>query len=294
MSLRSPLLPSLLLALLSGAPLGAQEDPLDDPLDGPMEPGLSEPEPERVKASLVREREHLTPGQTLWLGVRLQIIPEWHVYWLNPGDAGVPTVITLEGLPKGVSAGPVEWPGPHYYEMAGLASYGYEREVTALIPLRVGEDVAIGTKVPLRVSAEWLVCKEACVPGAAKLEAELVVQAQPGAERAADQKVLARARALAPSPLPEGVAAALEGQTLVVRAKGASELRYFPLLPTDHAPPLTGLVNQGQSLSVEYPAAALKAKKIKGLLALTRGGRTTYHWISASPPGAESAGKSKS
>jgi len=284
----------MLLALSCGGALWAQEDPLDDPLDGPQAPGMSEPQPERVKASLLREREHLAPGQTLWIGVRLQIIPEWHIYWLNPGDAGIPTVIELEGLPAGVSAGPVEWPGPHAYEQAGLASFAYEGEVTALIPLRVAKDVKPGTKVALKVRAEWLVCKEACVPGSATLGAELVVQAQPGAERKADRAHLERARAQVPRPLPKGVAVALEQRTLAVQAEGASELRYFPLLPVDHAPPLTGLVAKGERLSVRYPAAALKAKQIKGLLALTRGGRTTYHWISASPPGAESAAKSKS
>lgn len=291
---RSPLFSGLLLALACCGPLWAQDDPLDDPLDDPAGPGMSEPQPERVKASLLREREHLAPGKTLWIGVRLQIVPEWHIYWLNPGDAGIPTVITLEGLPKGISAGPIEWPGPHAYEQAGLASFAYEGEVTALIPLHVAKEVEPGTEVSLRVSAEWLVCKEACVPGSAELKAKLLVQAEPGGERKADLKHLERARAQLPRPLPKGVAVVLKGQTLEVQAEGATRLGYFPLLPVDHAPPLTGLSAQGERLSVRYPAAALKAKRIKGLLALTRAGRTTYHWISASPPGAGSAAKSKS
>ena len=126
------------------------------------------------------------------------------------------------------------------------------------------------------------------------LRATLEVQAQPGAERKADSKVIAAARALLPRPLPQGVRVELKGRTLEVHAEGASELRYFPLVPRDHAPGLTGLVSKGSKFSVQYPPAALKAKQIKGLLALTREGHTTYHWISASPPGAESAAKSKS
>ena len=50
-------------------------------------------------------------GQPLWLGLQLTHQPEWHTYWLNPGDSGLPTVLEWT-LPAGVTAGDIAWPTP--------------------------------------------------------------------------------------------------------------------------------------------------------------------------------------
>ncbi len=35
----------------------------------------------------------------------------WHVYWRNPGDSGLPPEVAWT-LPAGFSAGPLQWPAP--------------------------------------------------------------------------------------------------------------------------------------------------------------------------------------
>ena len=42
----------------------------------------------------------IAPGQTLWLGVQLQHAPDWHTYWINPGQAGMATNFEWK-LPEG-------------------------------------------------------------------------------------------------------------------------------------------------------------------------------------------------
>ena len=46
-----------------------------------------------------------TTAQVL-VGVEQVLQPEWHTYWINPGDTGVPTRIAWN-LPAGASAGPI-------------------------------------------------------------------------------------------------------------------------------------------------------------------------------------------
>ena len=43
------------------------------------------------------------------VGVLLEVEPGWHVYWMNPGDSGAPTTVSLT-LPPGFTAGPVRFP----------------------------------------------------------------------------------------------------------------------------------------------------------------------------------------
>ncbi|MEL6387628.1 MAG: hypothetical protein AAFR00_09775, partial [Pseudomonadota bacterium] len=45
---------------------------------------------------LVSEREVAVVGETIYLGLNLELDEGWHVYWRNPGDAGLPPVLVWE------------------------------------------------------------------------------------------------------------------------------------------------------------------------------------------------------
>jgi hypothetical protein len=47
----------------------------------------------------------------VWVGLQLAHQPEWHTYWKNAGDSGLPTQLQWT-LPPGVSAGDIAWPVP--------------------------------------------------------------------------------------------------------------------------------------------------------------------------------------
>jgi len=51
------------------------------------------------------------PGKTVWLGLQLSHQPDWHTYWKNSGDSGLPTALQWT-LPPGVTAGDIAWPLP--------------------------------------------------------------------------------------------------------------------------------------------------------------------------------------
>src|SRR5450830_1549255 len=67
---------------------------------------------EHVRAELMAHApDGADAGKKVWLGLQLTHQPNWHTYWKNPGDSGLP--ITLQWtLPHGVSAGDIGWPLP--------------------------------------------------------------------------------------------------------------------------------------------------------------------------------------
>ncbi|HMN58169.1 MAG TPA: protein-disulfide reductase DsbD family protein, partial [Ottowia sp.] len=105
-------------------------------------------------------------------GLRIVHDPEWHTYWRNPGDSGLPTQLQWT-LPENVSAGAIEWPAPHRIEVGELVNFGYDGEL--LLPVRISlpQDLPAGTSVPIAVDASWLVCREECIPGDAQLTLQL-------------------------------------------------------------------------------------------------------------------------
>jgi thiol:disulfide interchange protein DsbD len=108
---------------------------------------------------LVSEVDAVTPGRPFRVGLRLQLAPGWHTYWQNPGDAGVPPELALE-LPDGVSAGPIAWPAPQHIPEGPLMTYAYTGEVLLPVTLTPAGADGIGVKA----HADWLVCREICVP----------------------------------------------------------------------------------------------------------------------------------
>lgn len=117
----------------------------------------------QVRAELLAHApEGLGAGKPVWLGLQLQHQPHWHTYWKNPGDSGLPT--TLEWtLPAGVRAGEIDWPVPRQLPLGPLLDYGYEGTVVLPVALTLAPDFDAPT-IDVRVRADWLVCREICIP----------------------------------------------------------------------------------------------------------------------------------
>jgi len=131
-----------------------------------------------LEAELIADRASVAPGQSFRLGLRLKHDPQWHTYWRNPGDSGLPTRWQVK-LPSGWSAGEVQWPAPHRIRVGPMANFGYDGEI--VLPLRVTPPEGLaGRDVQLEATASWLVCREICIPGEASLAIRLpVVQPNP-------------------------------------------------------------------------------------------------------------------
>ena len=171
---------------------------------------------ERVEAQLVSQHLTAQPGKPTLVGLKLRMADQWHTYWKNPGDSGLPTRIKWE-LPAGWKAGEMQWPYPKPLPVGPLMNYGYEDEVVLLTPLTPPADAAPGPHA-IRARAEWLVCKDVCIPEKGELDLELPVG--PG-EPAVNPKAQASIeRALNGLPVEARgwkSEASISGKTLVVR-----------------------------------------------------------------------------
>ncbi|WP_436220122.1 protein-disulfide reductase DsbD family protein [Acidovorax sp. LjRoot118] len=120
-----------------------------------------------VRAELIAHApQGVEPGQPLWLGLQITHQPEWHTYWKNPGDSGLPIEMAWT-LPAGLDAGEIAWPLPKKIPIGTLANYGYEGTVLLPVPVTVASTFApkaLSNDATVRLHATWLVCRKECIP----------------------------------------------------------------------------------------------------------------------------------
>ena len=154
---------------------------------------------EQVRAELLAwAPEGIEAGKPVWLGLQLAHQPEWHTYWKNPGDSGLPTVLEWQ-LPAGVTAGEIAWPTPKKIPLGTLANYGYEGTVLLPVPLTVAPGFN-AQQLDIKLKAVWLVCRKECIPQEGEFSLSLPVRGSTATNGALFQGTF---NAM-PRPLPTG------------------------------------------------------------------------------------------
>ena len=134
---------------------------------------------DNAEAELIARELALAPGETAIIGLRIKHDPHWHTYWLNPGDSGMPTTIQWK-LPAGIKAGQIQWPVPKRIPVPPMMNHGFEGEIVLPVEILVPKDWPAGQEAKLAARADWLICKDVCIPGGADLTLNLpVVAASP-------------------------------------------------------------------------------------------------------------------
>ena len=121
----------------------------------------------QVRAELLAHApDGADPGKTVWLGLQLTHQPDWHTYWKNPGDSGLPITVQWT-LPAGITAGDIAWPLPKKIPIGNLANYGFDGTVLLPVPLTISQDFKPGltnNEIEVKLKANWLVCRKECIP----------------------------------------------------------------------------------------------------------------------------------
>ena len=152
--------------LATGASVSAQ---FDDPFGGGQAGGSQA----ATKVKLLLSHDTIKPDSTVMAGLELTMADGWHTYWINPGEAGIATSVKWK-LPKGVTAGQIQWPTPDKFTALGSIGYGYHDKTILLVPLTIAADAALGqTTISGKVS--WLECKESCIPRDQQVSATLTI-----------------------------------------------------------------------------------------------------------------------
>ena len=185
---------------------------------------------EQVRAELLAwAPEGVATGKPVWLGLQLAHQPEWHTYWKNSGDSGLPTVLEWQ-LPAGVTAGEIAWPAPKKIPVGTLANYGYENTVLLPVPLTVAPGFS-GSQLDIALKAAWLVCRKECIPQ----EGDFTLRIPVKSSTAINGAVFQAAFDAAPKALPTGASQVeVNGKTLKVSLSGlpaalqGKNLAFFP------------------------------------------------------------------
>jgi thiol:disulfide interchange protein DsbD len=237
-----------------------------------------------VRAELLAHApQGLAAGQPLWLGLQITHQPEWHTYWKNPGDSGLPTVLEWT-LPAGVTAGEIAWPTPKKIPIGNLANYGYEGTVLLPVPLTVAPGFK-DEQLSVRLKASWLVCRRECIPQ----EGEFVLNVPARSSYAAQGAAFEAARKASPQALAGGSGQATpEDKNVRVSVTGlpsnlhGKALEFFP--ETFGVTEPAGVITQGWQGGVwtaQVPLSALRSESptlLPVVLALANGSQGAQSW----------------
>ncbi|PWB17228.1 thioredoxin family protein [Comamonas sp. JNW] len=217
---------TLLALVLSGTALHAQAQiklqigsgasaPAMDTASGPASSSVVTTP--RVRAELVAlAPQGIEPGKSIELGLLLDHQPDWHTYWTNPGDSGLPTQLQWQ-LPPGWDAGEIAWPTPHPIRVGTLVNYGYEGQVLLPVTVQIPSHFSADARdVTVRLHANWLICRVECIPEEGQFS--LTIPTKSSTALLADS--FAKAHAQAPVALQGSSQATVDGETLQLRVSG--------------------------------------------------------------------------
>ncbi len=163
-----------------------------------------------VTVSAIPEFAAVQPGAAFRVAVRLQVPAGWHIYWVNPGSAGLPTTLAWR-VPAGVTAGATEWPYPETDDAGGEVTNVYRGSVVAFSSFAVASGVS--GRITLTAELVWGLCKVQCVRQTRSLQVTLPVTARRTERSTGWAEAEAATRFL---PMRE------RGATLTAAAKGDS------------------------------------------------------------------------
>ena len=188
---------------------------------------------EQARAELLAHApEGVGPGKPVWLGLQITHAPDWHTYWKNSGDSGLPTELQWT-LPPGVTVGPIAWPTPRKFPLGTLANYGFDGTVLLPVPLTVDPSFT-GKDIEVKLYAAWLVCRKECIPEEGNFTLRLPVQGSTALHGRAFEATLAAAPRDQPAA---GSSLQPEAQQLKVVLAGlpaawrGQPLEFFPETP---------------------------------------------------------------
>ena len=184
----------LLFAATLALPASAQMRPSDDPTP-------------HSDVRLVAGVDAAAPGAAVEVALRIAADAGWHVYWINPGDSGLP-VRAVWTLPAGATAGPLRFPAPERLDVAGLTSYAHSGTTDFLTRITIPGDA----RRPVEIAAEasYLICADVCLPAEARATLTLPVASETRPNRS-----LAASLAALPVPAQGWTASALAADSSI-------------------------------------------------------------------------------
>ena len=115
---------------------------------------------EHVSLELISSVNSIPKENNLHLGLYFKLDPGWKIYWKYPGKAGYPPGIDWVKS-KNIKDLEILWPKPEKFEILGMESLGYSKEVILPIKLIIENN---NEKLLANFDVDYLTCKKICIP----------------------------------------------------------------------------------------------------------------------------------
>ena len=113
-----------------------------------------------VSLELISSVNSIYKENNLHLGLYFKLDPGWKIYWKYPGKAGYPPSIDWSKS-ENIKDLEIIWPKPEKFEILGMKSFGYSKEVILPIKLILENN---NEKLLINFDVDYLTCKKICIP----------------------------------------------------------------------------------------------------------------------------------
>ena len=278
-------LAAALASVLAFSPPPTPSAPATDPTP-PKPSDAAQPDPTppastyHARPVLIAEKTAAAPGSTLRLAIHFKIDPQWHLYWVGLNDSGTEPTIADSQLPEGWSLGDFQWPAPARHVAEGdILDHIYEKELTLILPVTIPAAAKPGSQELIKLTVDWLICSNVCIPESAELEIPITVAAAPAdAKDTPHTPLFAAADALHPKPLPTNskISTTVTREGFTVHAPDAARLEFYPLRD---GPRWANLLTEGATaqpdLHLRFRPDTPAPAKVHGVLAIWRTNAST-------------------
>ncbi len=214
-----------------------------------------------VRIQLIPSVNTAVAGQSFDLILEQNIDEHWHTYWKNPGDSGFPIQIQWN-LPEGVEISDFQWPTPKVLDIQGVMNFVYEDTARLIAHVTLPQDLT-GNTINLNLQANWLVCKEICIPETGTASIELPIGEQ---KELINQPAFEAAKRELPSYLEDSIDFKESGNQLEI------ELEKNPFETVKNSEPIHFFSYDWGIIKNGYPAT-IRQEDTKTILSFPRSDR---------------------
>jgi DsbC/DsbD-like thiol-disulfide interchange protein len=132
-----------------------------------------QPKRAHARAELVSSVSTIVAGQPFTVALSFDVDPDWHLYWKDPGESGMPPSVKWT-LPEGFTAGPLQFPKPEVLQTSAGTNYVHEKQFALLVTITPPATLKPGERVELSGNVSWLECDaEVCLPAKQSVSASV-------------------------------------------------------------------------------------------------------------------------
>ena len=113
-----------------------------------------------AEAKLVVDSFSPKKDSVISIGVLINLKDDWHIYWRNPGDSGLPIEVEYS-LSKDFIVSEIKFPTPKIFYSDEIINYGYSGQVLFISEISIPENFN-QKEISISARLSSLICKDLC------------------------------------------------------------------------------------------------------------------------------------